>query len=112
MADSGAVHPWLSTRRSGGRAIDCERPESSLADSLSAVQGFASHPARLGYVLLVILLEVFVVIQFPGAGSNRGEGTQTVRRQRWTVLMMQVLSLSKATAKAALKTSLEVTQHG
>src|SRR5512136_1980759 len=64
------------------------------------VQGFISHPARLGYVALVVLLEVFVVIRFPGAGGNRDEGTQTVRRQRWVVLLMQVLSLAIVIAAA------------
>jgi protein-S-isoprenylcysteine O-methyltransferase Ste14 len=64
------------------------------------VQGFISHPARLGYVMLVILLEVFVVIKFPGAGSQHGEGTKTVHRQRWTVLLMQVLSLAIVIAAA------------
>ncbi len=66
----------------------------------AAVQGFISHPARLGYVALVVLLEIFVVIKFPGAGSNRSEGTQTVHRQRWVVLLMQVLSLAIVIAAA------------
>lgn len=60
------------------------------------LQGFIGHPARSGYVILVILLQVFVVIKFPGAGSQCGEGTQTVRRQRWTVFLMQILSLAIA----------------
>lgn len=64
------------------------------------VQGFISHPARSGYVMLVILLEVFVVIKFPGAGSQRGEGTKTVRRQRLTVFLMQLLSLAIVIAAA------------
>ena len=67
---------------------------------IADVQGFVSHPTRLGYVALVILLEVFVVIKFPGAGSNRGEGTKTVHRQRWVVLLMQVLSLAIVIAAA------------
>ncbi len=67
---------------------------------LADVQGFISRPARLGYVALVILLEVFVLIKFPGAGSQRGEGTHTIRRQRWTVLLMQILSLAIVIAAA------------
>ena len=45
------------------------------------IQGFVSHPARLGYAVLVILLAIFVVIKFPGAGSNRDDGTETVRQR-------------------------------
>ena len=71
-----------------------------LGWGVTDVVGFVNHPARLSYVLLVVLLEVFVVIMFPGAGSQHGEGTKTVRRQRWTVLLMQVLSLAIVIAAA------------
>lgn len=61
---------------------------------ISDVQGFLNHPARLGYVMLVILLEIIVVIKFPNVGRNRGEAKKTVQRQRWTVLLMQIFSLA------------------
>jgi protein-S-isoprenylcysteine O-methyltransferase Ste14 len=58
------------------------------------VQGFAGHPARLAYIVLVVLLQVFVVIKFPEVGRNRGKGTKTVRRQRLVVLLLQVIPLA------------------
>jgi protein-S-isoprenylcysteine O-methyltransferase Ste14 len=58
------------------------------------LQGFVGHPARLAYVVLVILLQVGVVIKFPDVGRGSGEGKQIVRRQRVAVLLLQVLSLA------------------
>ena len=61
---------------------------------VSDIQGFLNNPARLGYVVLAILLEAFVVIKLPQVGRNRGEAKKTIQRQRWTVLLMQILSLA------------------
>lgn len=55
---------------------------------------FVGHPARLGYVVLVVLLQLFVAIKFPGVGSNRGKGKKTVQRQQLAVILLQVLSLA------------------
>jgi protein-S-isoprenylcysteine O-methyltransferase Ste14 len=57
-------------------------------------QGFVGHPARLGYVVLVVLLQLFVAVKFPGVGSNRGKGKKTVQRQQLAVILLQVLSLA------------------
>jgi protein-S-isoprenylcysteine O-methyltransferase Ste14 len=57
-------------------------------------RGFVGHPARLTYVVLVILVQVGVVVKFPDVGRDSGEGRQTVRRQRVAVILLQVLSLS------------------
>jgi protein-S-isoprenylcysteine O-methyltransferase Ste14 len=56
-------------------------------------QGFVGHPARLGYVVLVVLLQVLVVVKMPEVGRNRGAGNKVVRRQQLAVLLLQVLSL-------------------
>lgn len=57
-------------------------------------QGFLGHPARLGYVVLIALLQVFVMVKMPEVGRNRGEGNKIVHRQRLAVLLLQVLSLA------------------
>ncbi len=58
------------------------------------IQGFITHPARLGYILLVVLLQVLVVIKLPEVGGTRSKGKRVVRRQRVAVLLMQVISLA------------------
>ena len=58
------------------------------------LQGFMEQPARLAYVVLVILLQVVVVIKVPAVGRQGTEGKRTVRRQRVVVLLLQVLSLA------------------
>jgi protein-S-isoprenylcysteine O-methyltransferase Ste14 len=57
-------------------------------------QGFIDHPARLSYVVLVVLLNVFIVIKFPGAGRDAGKGKKIVQRQRLAVVLLQVISLA------------------
>jgi protein-S-isoprenylcysteine O-methyltransferase Ste14 len=61
---------------------------------LPDVQGFMAHPARLGYTVLVVLLQVFVVIKIPGVGRNRGTGKKTVLRQRLALLLLQGIPLA------------------
>ncbi len=58
------------------------------------IQGFVAHPARLGYIVLVVLLQVFVVLKFPGIGRKRSEGQKIVRRQRLAVFLLQVIPLA------------------
>ena len=58
------------------------------------LRGFMDDPARLGYVVIAVLLQVYVVIRLPDIGSNRGKGKKIVRRQRLAVLLLQVLSLA------------------
>jgi protein-S-isoprenylcysteine O-methyltransferase Ste14 len=65
-----------------------------LGWGITDLQGFMAHPARVGYVALVILLQGFVLLKFPGIGRTRGEGTKTVRRQRLAVLLLQVIPLA------------------
>ena len=58
------------------------------------LRGFFEHPARLGYTLVVFLVQVSVVILIPSAAFSRGEGKRIVSRQRWAVVLLQVLSLA------------------
>lgn len=55
---------------------------------------FFAHPARLGYIVLAILLQIVAVVMVPGIRRDTREGRQTVRRQRIAVLLLQVLCLA------------------
>lgn len=55
---------------------------------------FMNHPARLGYVILVFVLQVMVIIKMPGLGQNRSKGTQLVKRQQLVVVLLQWLSMA------------------
>jgi protein-S-isoprenylcysteine O-methyltransferase Ste14 len=65
-----------------------------LGWGITDVRGFVDDPARLGYVIIIILLQIFIVIMLPEVGSDRGKGTKTIRRQRLAVLLLQVISLA------------------
>ena len=58
------------------------------------IPGFLNHPARLGYAILAVLLQVFIVIRLPDVGSRRGKGRDTVFRQRLTILFLQIIPLA------------------
>ena len=64
-----------------------------LGWGITEARGFISNPARLGYVVLVVLLQMVIVIKFPEAGKSR-VGEKPVRRQRLAVVAMQVLSIA------------------
>jgi protein-S-isoprenylcysteine O-methyltransferase Ste14 len=64
-----------------------------LGWGVNDIHRFLSHPARLGYIALVVLLQLFIVIKFPETGRNR-PGEKIVRRQRLAVLLMQVISIA------------------
>jgi protein-S-isoprenylcysteine O-methyltransferase Ste14 len=65
-----------------------------LAWGMGDLRGFAGNPARLAYVVLMVLLQGLVVILIPEAGGSRGKGRETVGRQRVAVILMQILSLA------------------
>jgi protein-S-isoprenylcysteine O-methyltransferase Ste14 len=56
--------------------------------------GFIGHTARLGYLALVVVLQVALALRDPGLGREGGEDKAMVARQRWAVLILQILSLS------------------
>jgi protein-S-isoprenylcysteine O-methyltransferase Ste14 len=62
------------------------------------VQGFFGHPARLGYALTVIMLQIIVVIRLPDVGSRRGAGEKVVSRKRVTFALLQVIPLAVVVA--------------
>lgn len=61
---------------------------------LTDIQGFFDHPARLGYAVLVVLLQLFVVIRLPEVGSRRTPGKKILPRERLTLVPLQVIPLA------------------
>lgn len=57
------------------------------------LEDFISHPARLGYIGLMFLLQAIVVLRLPAVGQRRPPGTKTISRQRFAVVLLQLLSL-------------------
>jgi protein-S-isoprenylcysteine O-methyltransferase Ste14 len=69
-----------------------------LGWGLTDVRGFLAHPARLSYLVLVLLLNTAISIRRPEVGKKREEGVKTVPRQRWAVALLQVTSLASVIA--------------
>jgi protein-S-isoprenylcysteine O-methyltransferase Ste14 len=65
-----------------------------LSWGVGDLRGFVDDPARLIFVLLVILLQVFVLITMPDAGRNRGTRQKDVPRRRLDLVLIQVISLA------------------
>ncbi|KAB2865148.1 MAG: isoprenylcysteine carboxylmethyltransferase family protein, partial [Anaerolineae bacterium] len=58
------------------------------------VSGFVDHPARVGYILITVLLQIIVVLKFPNVGRTGGKGTKLVRQQQIAVVLLQIISLA------------------
>ena len=65
-----------------------------LSWGVGEVRGFVDDPARLVYMPLVIMLQVFVLITMPDAGRNRGTRRKDVPRRRLDLAAIQVISLA------------------
>lgn len=63
-----------------------------LGWGLTDARAFFDHPARLGYVVLILLLQVAVVITRPTSSSPRGSGSQPA--SRLDLVLIQVFSLA------------------
>jgi protein-S-isoprenylcysteine O-methyltransferase Ste14 len=61
---------------------------------VSDTQGFFVHPARFGYVVLVVLLQLAVVIRLPEVGSRRSKEKRVTLRDRLTLVPLQVIPLA------------------
>jgi protein-S-isoprenylcysteine O-methyltransferase Ste14 len=56
--------------------------------------GFFNTPARLGYIILVTLLNAFAAIRIPEVGKSHAAGKKTVRPQHLAVVLLQVISVA------------------
>jgi protein-S-isoprenylcysteine O-methyltransferase Ste14 len=55
---------------------------------------FFAHPARVGYCVAVVLVQVAALGMLPDGGRGRREGKKTVARQRVAVVLLQILSVA------------------
>ena len=53
-----------------------------------------ANPARLGYVVLVLLMNAFAAYRIPEVGKTRENPTSSVPRQHLVVSLLKILSLS------------------
>jgi protein-S-isoprenylcysteine O-methyltransferase Ste14 len=65
-----------------------------VAWGFADLDGFLADPARATYLVLVTVLNAVIAIRHPEVGEVRSQGTQTVRRQRLVVLLLQVSSVA------------------
>ncbi len=65
-----------------------------VAWGVTDIGGFLQDPARLGFVLLVLVLNAFAAIRIPEIGKARPAEKTTVRRQHAAVILLQVLSIA------------------
>jgi protein-S-isoprenylcysteine O-methyltransferase Ste14 len=57
------------------------------------LNGFFSHPARLFYVAIMIILQGVVAAWIPDLMMGKGKGKTTVDRQKWVIVLLQISSL-------------------
>jgi protein-S-isoprenylcysteine O-methyltransferase Ste14 len=58
---------------------------------LNDISGFIQNPFRLAYIIMMAILSVFVVIFVPNEGRSRGEGKKLVKRQKISLLFLQII---------------------
>ena len=65
-----------------------------VAWDVTDVRGFFAQPARVLYIVFVILLNAFAAYRIPEVGKSHDPAKTTVARQHLTVIFLQVLSIS------------------
>jgi protein-S-isoprenylcysteine O-methyltransferase Ste14 len=65
-----------------------------LGWGLNNIDGFIHNPFRLTFIIMMTILSVFVVIFVPNEGRGQGEGKETVKRQKLTILFLQIIPLA------------------
>ncbi len=58
------------------------------------IPGFLEHPARLSYIVLVLILNAFAAIRIPEIGKERPAEQTTLRKQHRVVVLLEVLSIA------------------
>ncbi len=61
------------------------------------ILGFLEHPARLSFLLLVLLLNAYAAARIPEIGKTRPVEKTTVRRQHLAIVLLQVFSIAIVT---------------
>jgi protein-S-isoprenylcysteine O-methyltransferase Ste14 len=60
---------------------------------LNDIPGFMQNPYRLAFIMMMAILSVFVVIFVPNEGRSQGEGKKLVKRQKLSLLALQVVPI-------------------
>ena len=61
---------------------------------ITDLTAFFGHPARLGFVIVTVIMQIATVILVPNVGQHADEGTNLVRRQKLALLALQILIMS------------------
>ncbi len=64
-----------------------------LGWGLNATASFFGHPARIAYLCAVVALQAAFAMLYPDLGRHTSQGEKLVLRQRFAVLLLQILSL-------------------
>ena len=57
------------------------------------ISGFTQNPFRVTFIVMMAILSVFVVILVPNEGRGYGDGKKIVKRQKLTILILQIVPL-------------------
>ncbi len=58
---------------------------------LNDIHGFIQNPYRLAYVIMMVIFSALVVIFVPDEGRSQGEGIKLVKRQKISLLFLQII---------------------
>lgn len=64
-----------------------------LGWGLNDLNGFIQNPYRLAYILMMVILSILVVVFVPNQGQSYGEGEKLVKRQKLSLLLLQIVPL-------------------
>ncbi|MBN1894836.1 isoprenylcysteine carboxylmethyltransferase family protein [bacterium] len=65
-----------------------------LAWGIRDASGYFENPARTIYTVLMIVSALLVVLFVPNEGTGSGKGEKQMKRQKWTILLLQVTSIA------------------
>jgi protein-S-isoprenylcysteine O-methyltransferase Ste14 len=60
---------------------------------ISDIKTYFDNDYRLIYSIVVILFQIILVSKYPQIGSNRGGGKDTIKRQHFVVIILQIVPM-------------------
>jgi protein-S-isoprenylcysteine O-methyltransferase Ste14 len=60
---------------------------------LNSIESFFQNPARLIFIIFVLILNTYASIKIPEIGKEKTKGEKTVKRQHYAVMLLQVFSI-------------------
>jgi protein-S-isoprenylcysteine O-methyltransferase Ste14 len=64
-----------------------------IAWGLNDFKGYFNNPARLGYVIIMIVMMILVVIFVPEEGRSRGKGIKTDKLHNFSLALIQIFTI-------------------